>query len=606
MLNISDCELHTEDGSTFPAHKSILAMKSKYFSSKFRNSEGQSTRSVLIPGTKGEILEDVLLYLYTGEIHITENNFSDIMVAASDLLLRDILAQAKKLVGENLTVNNCITTFTAANKIGQADIARRSFRFIEMHFESVILGAKNIHELPLEEFKRLLTDRNLHVRDESAVWLAIVEWVEAHSPSSLPLVPEFLAYVAIGDVNERLSSEILNHEIVSNNKFCSDISKIKSAHPDFNQHQIIPHFVLREKENIQFSYIHRSSTSLHFICCQYSIMDAAFFHRVYLIDQWRQILEVHEKEEIIILNRFIYVLDVRKLTRYDVVGNEIYQCKAFPNTYFYRIVTLGKMIYVLGCRFYRRSFWTLGRSFREFGWGFLGRSFLENIGLFCRTFFGYPMTPERFTVQFYDTEADEWYHTTPMFPIADFEAAALGDCIYIVGHKPNSRSQLIAQVYDAGTRTWSLLPAPKLRTVRSLAAYQGKVFALGVNSGHFLKNVEVFDTSRQVWYMLEDLPYAYVDPGENEFRISMKVINENLIVSGALSEDCRSGHSQSAVMWSEGEQRWKVIEEPSPKSKLCYYSIHTVKDPESVNKISMINKDRRTVFEKSPFSDICL
>lgn len=570
LFNLSDCKLHTDDGYWFPAHKLILATKSKYFFAMFCDFE-EETPEVSIPDMKGQILGNILSYIYTGELNVTEDNFCDLMVASDYLLLEDILAQLKTVLEKNLNINNCAAIFAAANRINQPDILRDSFRFLETHFEEIVRRKREtICQLPLEELKQLLNDTSLRVSGEKAVWLAIVDWVEAHSPRSLPIVPELLMCLAVEEVDEHLATEILNHDIVAKNEFCRRTSEVHSCSSKARfQLQLFELYVAEKWKPRTLLYSHRKPPNLHFIS-HTEVGGATHIYVTYdqKIDLWRKVIEVRPfggfTTQFIALKGSIYVFkSERQFHRYNVVEKEWKPCKDFRRL-FPTFVTMGRFIYLLG-------------------------------GLSV-----YPFRELSYDVRIYDTETDNWYDAAPMHPVKYFSSVVLGDCIYVVGIKPNSYFEMIVQAYDSHRGRWRLHPAPRTARERpSLVAYCGKIYAVGGGNGNSLRKVDVFDPAQDAWYAAESLPYEYRSA-------KAFVLNGCLIVSGVLDSEDEANGVYSTVMLNLDGKRWEDIEGPSSHSVFNRYTFQTLDDSEGVKAISKENRDPTTVFEASPFAEICL
>lgn len=110
LLELSDGKLRTEDGRSFDIHKYVLAKRTEYFYAMFCGI-GKKKSDVLIPGIKGEVLSNILCYIYTGNIHVTEENICDLIVASDYLLLNDLLSRLKEFLTRRLSAINCISIF---------------------------------------------------------------------------------------------------------------------------------------------------------------------------------------------------------------------------------------------------------------------------------------------------------------------------------------------------------------------------------------------------------------------------------------------------------------------------------------------------------------
>lgn len=567
-LELSDATLQTEDGHTFPIHRYKLAENSAYFLALFRYT-GDDKNNLLIPGVEGGILRGVLDYVYTGTLHIAEENLCELIIAADYLALEKLQNYLETVAMKDLTVRNSIAIFAIALRINRVQLSKCAFRFIETNFENIVSNkTADFYEMHPELLKQVLNSRNLRVRSETIVWTTIVEWVEADLTDRLRHVPDLLKCLKVADVDEDLATEILGHNMVVKNKFCETMacenavdstSVIKFRHCMLNNAAEIPQLEFyRRPSRLHFmARLNRSSVTITGI--------EIFVTYDESLDLWRKVTQFNSilTKYLVAVGNYIYIADYNRIFQYHIIEKQWRELPSFIITRRsgFCVVELQGLIYVLGG-------------------GFLG----GNI----------------YNVEVYDPEEDAWRETTPVIPpIKNFQAIALDGSIYIVGWSGNLLGQgLIFQSYNPGTKIWSMLPEPSLTRISfDLIGYQGQLYLFQGKMGNSeLKDVEIYDPKNNIWHSTTNLPYDYESP-------TAIVVDDRLIVFDTELLSCYLDYHHiyakyPPVQWEPNQKRWNDVDESCEICNLRKHFFTTLEEIESINFISNENKDPATAFEK--------
>ena len=98
-------------GTELKAHKVLLAAASPFFlslpESNMRESNEQVIRIELQEAT-APVMEDVLKYIYIGNVSVTEESGHNLITTADYLLLPGLKAMACNFLKDNVTIKNCI------------------------------------------------------------------------------------------------------------------------------------------------------------------------------------------------------------------------------------------------------------------------------------------------------------------------------------------------------------------------------------------------------------------------------------------------------------------------------------------------------------------
>ena len=92
-----------------PCHRNVLASSSPYFRAMFCSNFRESREAkVQLKGVDASTLERIILYVYTGEAHITVESVLPLMEAASMLQYPKLLEACSSFLQNQLTPSNCL------------------------------------------------------------------------------------------------------------------------------------------------------------------------------------------------------------------------------------------------------------------------------------------------------------------------------------------------------------------------------------------------------------------------------------------------------------------------------------------------------------------
>ena len=140
--NESFCDVTVSvKGKEFKAHKPVLAAASPFFlsllESDMRESNEQLIRIELGEATAA-VMEDVLKYIYTGNISVTEESGHNLIAIADYLLLPGLKTAACDFLKKKVTPENYIFSHYFADKYQCQELKEKSPETINLHFSVVM------------------------------------------------------------------------------------------------------------------------------------------------------------------------------------------------------------------------------------------------------------------------------------------------------------------------------------------------------------------------------------------------------------------------------------------------------------------------------------
>ncbi|KAM8886726.1 LOW QUALITY PROTEIN: kelch-like protein 10 [Spinachia spinachia] len=133
-----------------------------------------------IPGVSPHAMQLIIEFAYTGSIAVTEENVLDLVLAADQLNVMDVVRSCCDFLARLLCPENCVGIFQFTEVCFSSDLRDRAFGYIVGHFNEVVLSEEFL-QLSAPQLTDVLGRDDLNVRAESLAFEAIVRWV-AHRP----------------------------------------------------------------------------------------------------------------------------------------------------------------------------------------------------------------------------------------------------------------------------------------------------------------------------------------------------------------------------------------------------------------------------------------
>uniref|UniRef100_A0A3P9L3T2 Gigaxonin n=1 Tax=Oryzias latipes TaxID=8090 RepID=A0A3P9L3T2_ORYLA len=171
------------DGEELPVQKNILAAASPYIRTKLNYNppkEDGSTYRIELQGVSMATMKQILDFIFSGEITLSEETIQDMVQASDMLLMTDLKALCCQFLESCITAENCIGIRLFSLHYCLHHVHHVATEFLQTHFRDVEL-TEEFRELPPERLCELLAMEKLNVGNEKHVLEAVVRWF-AHDP----------------------------------------------------------------------------------------------------------------------------------------------------------------------------------------------------------------------------------------------------------------------------------------------------------------------------------------------------------------------------------------------------------------------------------------
>ncbi|CAH1265398.1 KLHL29 [Branchiostoma lanceolatum] len=189
--------------SDFPCHRAVL-MSAQYFRLMLEDLElGKAGANLSILHMHTEVLEDLLSFIYTGNILVTPANARHLLEAAHRFQMQDVAEKCCYLLEAMLTPANCLGLWQLADTLDQGSFLLRAQQYALHNFQQVMQHEEML-QLSSQQIVQYLSHDDLCTPDEHTVFTAAMKWLDTdthrkacitklvHSVRLEHVTPEFL------------------------------------------------------------------------------------------------------------------------------------------------------------------------------------------------------------------------------------------------------------------------------------------------------------------------------------------------------------------------------------------------------------------------------
>ena len=224
--NEDSCDLILEVGSgddqaRLKAHRNVLCAASPFFYNALNTEMKEKKEGVirLEEASKG-LMEDILEYLYTGHVYISERNAVDLLAMADYLIIPSLKVKSCELISQSMSHTNCLLFYYAAMRYQCTGLQERTRNFIFANFMSVT-GTDDFLELSRKQVEEWISSDEIKVKSEEEVFQVIVRWMEEREIGEHEEFFQLLRHVRFMHVPRRyVLSNILPHPLVKGSETC--------------------------------------------------------------------------------------------------------------------------------------------------------------------------------------------------------------------------------------------------------------------------------------------------------------------------------------------------------------------------------------------------
>ena len=211
-----------EDQARFNAHRVVLCAGSPFFYSALNNDMKESKEGLIrLEDTSKVAIEELLDYLYTGHVDVTQHNAFDLLKIADFLVIPSLKEVSSKFIIQSLSSSNCFMAYYLAVNYRCFELQEKARDFIYANFTRVV-EHEDFLNLTINEVEEWISSDEIRVRGEEDVFEAIVKWVEQKGSGEREKFFELFRHVRLIYLSRNyVLNDILPHPLITNEKACT-------------------------------------------------------------------------------------------------------------------------------------------------------------------------------------------------------------------------------------------------------------------------------------------------------------------------------------------------------------------------------------------------
>ena len=161
---------------TFYCHKLVLQLGSDYFADLKTLSSG----TVTLQNIGKEEFNEVLRFMYTGEVQLSKDNIESVLRAAETLRMDDLKNVCFRYLNDKMSSVDVLLCWKLGTKYNQTELAAKCQASVVSDVKK-LGGATSQMNVSEKMMISILSDNNLNVKSEVEVCELLMSWIDAQT-----------------------------------------------------------------------------------------------------------------------------------------------------------------------------------------------------------------------------------------------------------------------------------------------------------------------------------------------------------------------------------------------------------------------------------------
>ena len=550
------------NGKEFKAYKVVLAAASPFFlsllESDMRERNGQRIEIKLEEAT-ASVMEDVLQYIYTGNVTVTEESCHKLIATAEYLLLPGLKALASVFLKGKLTVENCVFNYYYADKYHCEELKRACRTEIHSNFTAV-METEDFLNLDIKQVLEWVSSDDVTISSEEEVFEGIVKWVSYNRSDRESFFLDLLRHIRLRSIpHDFLLKKLVKEELITRNNDCLNylLGSMESIFIATDESLTkAPRNCLKvQVEGIFLCGGRKALCYLPHVNMWYKMANMSFKHQDHALLLDRQRVYIFSKQNRCHLVEY-YVpstnlwYSFQSGFKYNEKFSSVSAGSGYP---FLNALTYDEHIPYMYTYDINTNNWNMQKDTPINRWGVCAISQGHHIYIIGGTNSGDDVAAGNTKVERFNPSNESVEEVAPLNEARhDAFGAVMNDKIYVAGgiQMREQRCRLLntCEVYDPSTNEWHLMAELCVpRHSASMVCFNGALYVIGglKNTSNQVAtrelSVEMFDSETSEWKEKSTIPVDDESGDERDKQIHYKActatVHKNVIVKVNLIDD---------------------------------------------------------------------
>ena len=165
------------------------------------------------------VMEDVLEFIYTGTVEVTQDNAKELIAAGNYLMIPSLKTVSGRFLEAEMSNSNCISTFYFAEKYDCDELMNNSRRFVLENF-SFVAALDEFLNLEAKEVEKWLSSDDISVKTEADVFKIVLEWIEHSKSERKAFFEKLFRHVRLVLMSRDYLIDVVTNELVQESFAC--------------------------------------------------------------------------------------------------------------------------------------------------------------------------------------------------------------------------------------------------------------------------------------------------------------------------------------------------------------------------------------------------
>lgn len=513
------------ENQEFHAHRIVLAAGSPYFSAMFKNNHIESKQShVVLNDIEATSLNDILGFLYSSQLSITEADVQSLLRVASLLQITPVIEACCEFLRVRLDPDNCLGIHNFADVHGCISLSEISWKYALQHFQEVVLSEEFL-SLPSNRLQLLIQSGDMQISSEVDILDSVLLWYSHNSSKRSEDLPDLLRYIKL----PLISRPVLQDKVFEKFPSHDPIHYMLKLQLD-DKSQTVTDFdpyLPRKSINGSLIYVVGGET----FPGRTTVSTAEEYNPSK--GTWRELTSMPKCRRGVgvgLLNGSIYVVggsdsrDALKLV-------ESYDPKTGVWT---KLADLNQERSSVSAAIVNGDLYAIG--------GYDGFSSCLK------------------SVEKYSIESDSWSYVSEMnIPRSMAAVGVLDDKLYIMGGYDGASDLSSCEVYDPLTNIWTMIASMNSpRCMSGVGVLEDLLYVVGgCDCARSLRSVDVYDPQRNSWRLVSEMMEA-------RSGLGVCVVNDKLYALGGYTG---TGYCNTVEMFDLSTVTWTFVSNMNTKRR---------------------------------------